>query len=169
MYYSSFPVGDIYVTSRSSTAAAFAPGAAIGALNSSELEGETFQWRDGEVLYLVSDRPGGAGQFDIWVSTRTGAGSYGPSQAVVEINSPFYETQPVVTSDGLTIYWASNRANGPRCRRVAGTRCVDETPLARQDFGVLVLPESDREDISAGRWSREEGHRHRQWCRNGSR
>jgi streptogramin lyase len=106
-------VGDIYVTSRSSVAAAFAPGAQLAQVNiATSDEGDPFPWRDGEVLYFVSNRTGTMGPYDIYVSTRRTDGSYANPEPLSEINSTAFDTSPLVTSNGLRIYWSSNRTDG---------------------------------------------------------
>ena len=69
---------------------------------------------DGLSLYLYSDRPGGRGNFDIWVTTRaTTSAPWGtPVNLGSTINSSSYEYQPDISSDGLSLYFSSNRAGG---------------------------------------------------------
>lgn len=64
-------------------------------------------------LYFNSDRPGGAGAGDIWLSTRlTTADPWSAPIAVAELNSSSSEGAPEVSTDGLTIHFASSRAGG---------------------------------------------------------
>jgi streptogramin lyase len=105
--------GDIFMTTRSSVSAAFAPGVALAQVNlPNSDEGDPFPWRDGEMLYFVSSRAGTLGPYDIYVSTRRADGSYDTPQPVSEVNSTGWEAEPVVTQDGLRIYWSSNRTDG---------------------------------------------------------
>jgi outer membrane protein OmpA-like peptidoglycan-associated protein len=63
---------------------------------------------DGELLYFVSDRPGGYGNKDIWVSRRLGHNKW--SKAVnlgPKINTEYNEESPVILSDGKTLYFSS--------------------------------------------------------------
>jgi streptogramin lyase len=132
-YASSSSGGDIYVTSRSSVAVAFAPGAAVAQVNQAD-EGDLFVWQDGEALYFVSNRAGGVGGYDIYVATRRTDGSYATPQPVSELNSTAEESNPVVTQDGLRIYWASNRADGDPAGDIwTATRSSTSAP-----FGGLV-------------------------------
>jgi outer membrane protein OmpA-like peptidoglycan-associated protein len=59
-------------------------------------------------LYFASDRPGGFGDLDIWVSEKKSDGSWGePVNLGSEINTPADEDTPFVHEDG-TLYFGSN-------------------------------------------------------------
>jgi hypothetical protein len=61
-------------------------------------------------LYFVSDRPGGLGQDDIWLSTRPNtAAPWGTPVVVTELSSNVNETQPTLCCGGLVMYIASAR------------------------------------------------------------
>lgn len=58
-------------------------------------------------LYFSSDRPGSMG-LDIYVTTRASVtGSFGAPVLVGPLNSSGAEAQPIVSSDGLTMYFAA--------------------------------------------------------------
>jgi hypothetical protein len=59
-------------------------------------------------------RPGGFGGRDLWVSTRsTVSDPWGPPQNLgFTVNSPDQEEMPVLSADGLMLFFASNRAGG---------------------------------------------------------
>ena len=59
-------------------------------------------------LYFVSNRPGGAGLQDIYVSTVSG-GWFEPSVRVAELSSQQSDLSPAIRHDGLEIFIASNR------------------------------------------------------------
>lgn len=67
---------------------------------------------DGRQLYLYSNRPGGQGGFDLYVSERAGAGWSKPRNLGPRINSPAHEYDPAPSPDGLALYFASNRTPG---------------------------------------------------------
>ncbi|MDW8274306.1 MAG: OmpA family protein [Chitinophagales bacterium] len=67
---------------------------------------------DGNTLYFSSDRPGGYGGTDIYVSTRDANGTWSePRNLGNEINSRFDEKYPYIAHDG-TLYFASNALSG---------------------------------------------------------
>jgi hypothetical protein len=70
--------------------------------------------RDDRSLYVASNRPGGFGGFDIWVSQRANAkDAWGTLQNLgPTINSAFNEQGPSVSLDGQDIYFFSNRDGG---------------------------------------------------------
>ncbi len=67
--------------------------------------------RDGLSLYFSSDRPGGYGGFDIWVSHRaTVDDPWGPPENLgPNVNTPFIENSPALSSDGRRLYFQSDR------------------------------------------------------------
>jgi Tol biopolymer transport system component len=67
-------------------------------------------------LYFASSRPGGSGDFDIYVTTRrtTDAPWEDPVNLGPTVNSSAYDNHPSISADGLTLYFDSRRtdANG---------------------------------------------------------
>jgi len=105
---------------------------------------------------VTSERPGGAGSFDIYVSTRTGNGSYGPPQLVPGINWQGYDVAAVVTSDGLTIYWGSNRGTGDPIQGEDVWRATRSTTSAA--FGnVAEVPELNSAFNEHPKWISPDG------------
>jgi hypothetical protein len=64
---------------------------------------------DGCSLYFYSDRPGGAGGYDLWVAQRGASGWQTPINLGPAVNSEFNDYGPALTPDGKTLYFASNR------------------------------------------------------------
>jgi len=62
---------------------------------------------DGLELYFESDRPGGEGTYDIWVSTRaTQEDDWGaPTNLGAPINTSDWQTSPCISADGLELYF----------------------------------------------------------------
>lgn len=70
--------------------------------------------RDGLSLYFTSDRPGGFGSMDIWVSQRAAeADEWGPALNLGGvINSAASENVPALSRDGHWLFFNSNRPGG---------------------------------------------------------
>ncbi|MDA1016322.1 MAG: hypothetical protein O3A00_17925, partial [Planctomycetota bacterium] len=64
----------------------------------------------GQTLYLYSNREGGYGGFDIYVSHRTENGWSKPENLGPKINSPAHEYDPAILHDGTRLFFASNRS-----------------------------------------------------------
>lgn len=68
---------------------------------------------DGRTLYFVSDRPGGKGKHDIWVSKQDVNGNWGiPENLGDSINTPGFESSPFIHHDNNTLYYSSNHHFG---------------------------------------------------------
>ncbi|RME90515.1 MAG: hypothetical protein D6767_06715, partial [Candidatus Hydrogenedentota bacterium] len=67
---------------------------------------------DGRFLYFASNRPGGYGGFDIWISEYIGGEWSQPVNAGPSINSGFDELYPRLNPDGRLLYFSSNREGG---------------------------------------------------------
>src|SRR5690606_30667553 len=64
---------------------------------------------DGRTLYFVSDRSGGLGSYDIWMSTLDeNARWQKPVNLGSTINTPFDEQSPFIHPDNETLYFSSN-------------------------------------------------------------
>ncbi len=64
---------------------------------------------NGELLFFTSDRPGGQGGKDIWVSKWDGVEYAWPLPLTARINTPFDETDPDLSPDNMTLFFVSNR------------------------------------------------------------
>src|ERR1044071_4199406 len=87
----------------------------LGAIvNSSANDQQPAISRDGLTLYISSNRPGGSGGLDLWVSHRTSLGD--PWQTPVNlgsvINSNTDDLAPTLTPDGHHLYYHSSRSGG---------------------------------------------------------
>jgi hypothetical protein len=106
---------DIWVSKRASVEDDWGAPENLGPLvNSSEVDRYAFLSADGLELYFHSNRPGGYGMCDLYVTrraTRTSpweaANNVGP-----KVNSSQDEVIPSVSPDGLELYFSSNRPGG---------------------------------------------------------
>ena len=63
---------------------------------------------DGNTMYFASDRPGGSGGTDIWMSKRSG-GDWGvPVNLGTNVNTEGEEMSPNIAADNRTMYFSSN-------------------------------------------------------------
>lgn len=62
---------------------------------------------DGKTMIFASDRPGGFGDMDLWMTTKSGDSWSAPKNLGERINTPGNEVFPFMESDG-TLYFASN-------------------------------------------------------------
>jgi Tol biopolymer transport system component len=62
-----------------------------------------------QFIYFTSNRPGGPGDFDLYMSTRFADGTWGPADPIVELNTSANEARPAIRRDGLEIFFQSNR------------------------------------------------------------
>ena len=60
-------------------------------------------------LYFISNRPGGVGDRDVWMTTRQWDGSFSQPVNVIELNSPASDSRPGVRRHGLEIFFTSQR------------------------------------------------------------
>ncbi len=97
--------GDIYFAelSRDGT---WSKGTNVGPpINTRYNESEPCPTADGSKLYFTSDRPGGMGGMDTWVSSKVD-GKWGePVNLGAPANSRYDDLQPFITADGKSLYF----------------------------------------------------------------
>jgi len=83
-------------------------------VNSSSYDSDVCISTDGLELYFNSKRPGGYGNFDIWVSTReTVQDPWGePVNLGPTVNKSDWDTTPSISANGLELYFGSRRPGG---------------------------------------------------------
>ena len=116
-FYSARPPGgpgdeDIWVTRRATSSDPWGTPVNLGStVNSSAHDFAPSISADGLSLYFTSLRPGGYGDRDIWVATRETKGDdWGPPVNLgPTVNSSSREVYPSISSDGLMLFFASNR------------------------------------------------------------
>lgn len=76
-------------------------------INSDSWEGSCSISSDGRYLYFASERPGGYGGRDIWISEKVD-GDWGPAKNMGPvINTPFDDDAPFIHPDGITLFLSS--------------------------------------------------------------
>ncbi|MFL5762770.1 MAG: hypothetical protein ACJ77K_02440 [Bacteroidia bacterium] len=109
-YTNSKGVGDIYSTSTDKNKS-FKPADKLDAnINSAKAEEiAACVSADGNMLYFASNREGGKGGTDLYVSRKLPNGTWGPAQNLGgDINTPYDEDFPNITADGKTLFFSSN-------------------------------------------------------------
>lgn len=102
---------DSVVSRRSAPSVAFTmePVAVLGAGALAGNDGEP--WLAAEGLYFYAERGGGG--IDLAFAPSDGAGGFLPYDYVAApVNTGSHDLSPVVSGDGLTIWWTSNRSGG---------------------------------------------------------
>ncbi|MHC4206263.1 MAG: M56 family metallopeptidase [Planctomycetota bacterium] len=107
--------GNIWVARRATVNSEWEPALNLDPIvNSSAGDGGPCISLDGLSLYFVSDRPGGFGQLDIWMTTRVTVDddwSF-PENLGASINSAFWDWGQSLSADELQLYFTSNRPGG---------------------------------------------------------
>lgn len=102
-------------------------------VNSASTDIEIAISRDGLSLYLASNRPGGSGSFDIWVSRRASIDApwEAPRPLGGAMNTASREQGPFLSTDGHRLFFFSDRPGGHGGLDLWMSRRRD----ARDDFG----------------------------------
>jgi Tol biopolymer transport system component len=104
---------DLWMATRSSLGAPFATPVNMNEVNSSSNEFGPTLSSDGLELYFGSSRPGGQGNYDIWRAVRANTSlAFETPTLVPNVNTGSVEFFPVLSGDGLSLYFASNRGGG---------------------------------------------------------
>ncbi len=77
-------------------------------INTDYFETHAFITNNGKSMFFTSDRPGGQGAMDIWVSETTTQGDWGPPRNLgPKINSHYNEETPFLTENSKKLYFSS--------------------------------------------------------------
>jgi len=104
---------DIWTASRPSIGAPWSGLASVPGVSSPADDSGVEVSGDGRTMFLSTNRPGGAGGYDIWMSTRAGAMSpWSAPVPIPEINTPSDERHPSLTGDGLELFYSTGGNQG---------------------------------------------------------
>ena len=81
-------------------------------INTQYNEGACTLSSDGRTLIFTSDRPGSMGHTDFFISTRQGKEWSKPKSLGPAVNSTGWDSEPTLSADGRTLYFASDRKGG---------------------------------------------------------
>ena len=85
---------------------------AISSLNTKASERSPALSRDGRYLYFSSDREGGVGGYDLYVSRWDGTAWTGVEALPDTVNTKANELGPAISADGTQLYFSSDRTAG---------------------------------------------------------
>jgi hypothetical protein len=107
-----FGAGDLYVTARESRDQAWGRATNLGpVLNTAAFEAFPTPTADGNTLFFNRSTTFDSNDSDIWVTSRSDAQApwAAPQRLVTPVNGPRAEFSPSISSDGLSLYFASDR------------------------------------------------------------
>ncbi len=101
---------DLWLSTRPDNAAPFSDPSLVPVVNSTDDELRPTLTEDGLLLAFASDRAGGAGGQDLWLSQRASTqDAFSSPVNITQLNSTGWDAGPAFSADGLTIYYASDR------------------------------------------------------------
>jgi outer membrane protein OmpA-like peptidoglycan-associated protein len=105
--------GDIYVSNQLKDGKWSTPKSIGNNVNTEFKESSASISPDGKLLFFSSDRPGGQGGMDIYVSPLLSGNKWGaPTNLGPKINTEFNDESPVLDYDGKTLYFSSKGHKG---------------------------------------------------------
>jgi len=100
--------GDLYMSQRELLGKWSEPVSMGKNINTSSMEAGAFITGNGKKLYFASDRSGGFGGLDIYLSEKRSNGKWGAAVNLgPKVNTIFDEDSPVITKEGDKIYFSS--------------------------------------------------------------
>ena len=176
LFVSDWPDGfldyDLWVTTRASISEPWGEPVKLGqTINTTYTEWHPSITADGLELYFDSDRPGGEGSEDLWVSKREStADEWGaPVNLGPGINTSEFEEAASISPDGLVLVWDSDRPDGFGESDIwMSTRSTREEPwgppvnlgpnINTQELEATAALSADGLTLFFTAWPRQEGH-----------
>ncbi len=120
-------------------------------INTDYFETHAFISNNGKSLFFTSDRPGGQGALDIWVSETTTQGDWGaPRNLGSKINSHYNEETPFLTENGKKIYFSSQ---GHATMGGFDIFVAEKLPSLQLDAGGVLSEDVSNGEMPVARWS----------------
>jgi len=99
---------------------------------------------DGQKLYFTSNREGGYGGLDIYVSERNASGDWGPAVNLgPTINTLYNEDTPFIIEDGSTLYFSSEGHTSMGGYDIFKSKLVGNTWLTPENIGYPINTTDD--------------------------
>lgn len=103
--------GNLYMSKRTASGKWKSPEALPKTINTTYYEDAACISPDGKTLYFISERPGGLGRGDIYVSQNTAEGWGEPVNIGAPVNTSYDENGLYLCPDGKTLFFCSNGPN----------------------------------------------------------
>lgn len=105
---------DFWISTRNTLNAEFSTPVNLGPqLNSPTNDFSPILCADDRILLFASERAGGKGLFDLWLSARPSkTDPFGAPTPLSHVNTEHFESRPSLSADGQTLYFDSNRPGG---------------------------------------------------------
>lgn len=114
-------------------------------INTREWDSQPSLSADGHTLYFASDRRGGLGKRDIWVSQLTGPNKWSePKNMGPVINTSDEENAPFIHANGRTLFYSTNGLPGMGGMDIFLTQRMDTTWAVPQNLGYPINTVSDQ-------------------------
>lgn len=105
LYY--HPGPEIFVARRPSRMEPFGASAPVAGINSPQDDSDPYLSQNDQVIYFSSNR--NSVSYDIHRATRDSSGAFTTPMPVIEVSrDTWIDGSPVISADGLTIYWATD-------------------------------------------------------------
>lgn len=112
LMYRSDEDGDVFVASKQAGGDWGAPTKLNSNINSKAYEGDAYITPDGLTLYFSTAKYSEDGNLDLYYSTRTAGGDWGPAKSLGStINTKYDEDSPYISRDGKTLFFSSRGHN----------------------------------------------------------
>jgi hypothetical protein len=148
---------DLWFAERPAIAAPFGPATPLTELNSSSFDLHPRTSADELSILFTSLRPEGRGRADIWRARRSAVGAaFGAPENVAELNTDADEAGAWLSSDGLQVFFASNRAGGQGGLDVwRAARASADVPFGPAEVMAELNSPGDELDIAFSSTERE--------------
>jgi WD40-like Beta Propeller Repeat len=137
---------DLFVATRGTPTGMFDAPRLIPSVSSTADDVHPYVRADGTELWFSSDRTGTAGVRDIYRAALAADGTVGPPARVVELATALEDSSPVISDDGLVLYFGSERAGGSGSRDIWIARRASPTEAFGTPTNVAEL-NTDSDDI----------------------
>ncbi len=118
-------------------------------LNSKYWESQPSCSSDGKTLYFTSNRPGGIGKKDIWISHQQANGQWSTPENLGEIiNTKYDDESPYVHPDGITLYYATDGIPGMGKEDIVASQQIGNSIWTKpQNLGYPINTNDDESHL----------------------